>query len=83
MSDSDGILLYGDRIIVPLTSQKEILKIIHIGHPGTNRSLELYSDAYFWPGRTERVKESMKRCRQCSLTRKNAITHNPLASNIP
>ncbi|MCP4339810.1 MAG: hypothetical protein GY799_13190, partial [Desulfobulbaceae bacterium] len=83
LSETNGLLFLGERLIIPKESQKDILKQLHSGHPGVSRALELYSDAYFWPGATERIKEFVKDCRSCSETGKNAKTLIPPMKPIP
>ena len=36
-SISEQVLLYADRVVMPYTLQKEILKEFHIGNPGMTR----------------------------------------------
>ncbi len=44
---------------------------------------ELYSDAYWWPGATERIKEFTKMCPDCSHAGKNAHSIKPPSTLIP
>jgi len=83
LSEKDGLLFYGDRLIIPKSCRHRILTMLHSGHPGMARMIELYTDAYMWPGATERVKEFTKSCIDCSRAGKNAITTNPPINNIP
>ncbi|CCO35741.1 Retrotransposable element Tf2 155 kDa protein type 1 [Rhizoctonia solani AG-1 IB] len=51
-----GLLFYQGRILVPDAGdlREELLKVFHdspmAGHPGRQRTLELLSRAYYWPG---------------------------------
>jgi hypothetical protein len=49
LSVIDGIILKGDRIFVPLAMRKEMLKRIHHGHMGIEKSKRRARDALYWP----------------------------------
>ena len=46
----DGILLRGDRIVVPMSLQRRILKLVHETHVGIVRTKQLLRSRYFWVG---------------------------------
>ena len=46
----DGLLLKGDRILIPPTLRPEILDIIHQGHLGQEKCLLRARTCVFWPG---------------------------------
>jgi len=63
LSISDGCLLYGSRVVIPLTLQPQVLQILHLGHLGMQRMKQLARSAVYWP----RVDaDIMVACRQCS-----------------
>ena len=48
-STSDDVLPYRERIVIPSTFQKRILKDFHAGHPGSNRMEILMRSFVYWP----------------------------------
>ena len=47
----DGLVLKGDRIIIPQSLKKKVLEAIHIGHQGETKCLLLARNPFFfWPG---------------------------------
>ena len=58
----DGLILKGDRIIVPTSLRKEILSIIH---QGQEKCLLRARTSVFWPGLTKDVVDLAKECDPC------------------
>ncbi|KAF8747845.1 hypothetical protein RHS01_11234 [Rhizoctonia solani] len=71
-----GLLFYQGRIVVPDigTLQTDLLCIYHdsplAGHPGRQRTLELISCAYYWPGIQADTYWHMDSCKICQQIRK-------------
>ena len=61
----DGLILKGDRIIIPEALRENVLKAIHLGHQGETKSILLAREAVFWPGITNQIKEMVKACTTC------------------
>ena len=61
----DGLILKGDRIVVPTSLRKEILSIIHQGHLGQEKCLLRARTSVFWPGLTKDVVDLAKECDPC------------------
>ena len=61
----DGLILKGDRIVVPPTLRREILNIIHQGHLGQEKCLLRARTSVFWPGLTKDVINLVKECDPC------------------
>ena len=59
-------LLYGSRIIVPLSLQKQTLDKIHQGHQGIQRCRLRAQHSVWWPGVSTQVKEKVQNCSICS-----------------
>lgn len=62
----DGLVLKGDRIIIPQSLRQEVLKAIHTGHQGETKCLLLARESVFWPGITKDIKEMVQQCNVCS-----------------
>ncbi|QRW18205.1 Retrotransposable element Tf2 protein [Rhizoctonia solani] len=78
-----GLLFYQGRIVVPDvgTLRTDLLRIYHdsplSGHPGRQRTLELISRAYYWPGIWADTYWHVDSCETCQRIRK------PRYSSIP
>ena len=52
----DGLILKGDRFVIPPTLRPEVLNIIHQGHLGQEKCLlRERTSAVFWPGISEEI----------------------------
>ena len=72
----DGILLRGDRIVVPASLQRRILKLAHETHVGIVRTKQLLRSRYFWVGMDKAIEATIKDCPACAACR-------PLNKNTP
>ncbi|XP_064390623.1 uncharacterized protein K02A2.6-like [Halichondria panicea] len=60
------LLLYNNRIVVPLKLRKETLENIHEGHQGIERSRLRAQCSVWWPCVTAEVKQYVENCRECA-----------------
>lgn len=66
MTVDDGLLLRGNRIVVPQQLQKETLAKIHSGHQGMRKCQQRISTAVWWPGITHQLEQMIINCPECS-----------------
>ena len=64
--DNDGLLLYGQRIIVPTSLRKEALQRIHNGHQGIQHSQLRAKISVWWPGISTDIDNTVKQCPSCA-----------------
>ena len=75
----DDVLLYSERVTIPKTLQKRILKDFHVGHPGTNRMKSLMWSFDYWPSMDQDITNMVETCKGYDLAAKGPlITHKPL-----
>ena len=53
----DGVVLRGDRIVIPKMMRKDMLTKLHAGHIDINSSLRRARDLVFWPGMSNDIRE--------------------------
>jgi hypothetical protein len=61
----DGIILKGDRIIIPKSMRPEILKQLHYAHQGVEKCRLRAKAAVFWDGITKDIEELVAKCSYC------------------
>ena len=62
----DGLILKGDRIIIPEALRSQILDALHTGHQSKSKCLLLVRESVFWPDITNDIKQLVKDCDICN-----------------
>ena len=60
-----GCILYGHRVVVPLTLQQQVLKEIHEGHMGIVGMKSLARIHVWWPKINEHIEAHADQCVPC------------------
>ena len=68
----NGVLLKGDRILMPPTLRPEVLDIIHQGHLGQKKCLLWARTCVFWPGITKDIINKVDQCEPCQKYQRKA-----------
>lgn len=79
LSCLDGCVLWGNRVIVPKEGQEAVLQELHDAHPGETRMKRLARMFVWWPGITEQIESTVKKCPECQKNQQNP----PLAPLLP
>ena len=66
ISYAKGILLKGDRIIVPESLRRSILDSIHEGHQGMDKCKRRARQSVFWPSMNNEIEQKVRKCKACS-----------------
>ena len=59
LSELNGIILRGERILIPTSMRKEMLERIHQGHMGKEKSKRRARDVLHWPGMGSEIQEKI------------------------
>ena len=63
----DGVLLRGDRIVIPVKLRERVVQLGHEGHPGARVMKEHLRSTVWWPKIDRQVEDYVKACRGCTL----------------
>lgn len=74
------LLLYGSRIVVPASLQRETLSKLHQGHQGVERCRLRANVSVWWPGLSTQIEEFIRKCTECARTKKHR--KEPLMSTV-
>ena len=85
---ADGLLLKGNRIIIPDKDRPQILKQIHEGHLGIQKCLQRAKATVYWPRLYDELKDLVTNCAIClkysASNRKDSTKiGSPLGQEIP
>ena len=62
----DGLLMRGQRVVIPEPLQEEVLHKLHGGHQGITRCRSRAKISVWWPGLTQQLKRFIQNCPQCA-----------------
>jgi|GEM_PF-2645699 len=80
--DGKLLLLDGVRIIVPKSAIPSILKRMHAGHPGQEKSLKLAQALFYWPGMNNEIRNFVSTCKHCFRQLPSQVA-NPVSTSPP
>ena len=60
-----GLLMKGNRLVVPLTMRIEVLERLHDAHQGITKCRERATASVWWPGLSHQLEEVVKQCPIC------------------
>uniref|UniRef100_A0A914H3I8 RNA-directed DNA polymerase n=1 Tax=Globodera rostochiensis TaxID=31243 RepID=A0A914H3I8_GLORO len=70
LSEVQGCLLFGDRVIIPAELRQRILKALHFTHPGMVRMKSLARQFVYWPRITTDIERWVRNCPDCASAAK-------------
>ena len=68
LSFADGLVLRGDRIVVPTALQQKAVDVAHSSHLGIVKTKSLIRESLWFPGIDRRVEASIKDCVPCQAS---------------
>ena len=61
----EGIVMRGNRIIVPINMRKEMKQLLHKGHIGITKITAIAQETLYWPGISSMFKDLVSPCSSC------------------
>jgi len=61
----DGLVIMGERIVVPLSLRRKVLKRLHKSHLGTEKTKLRARQILYWPGMSNDITTTVQQCRIC------------------
>ena len=61
----DDLLLYDDRLVIPVEMQMDVLQHIHDGHLGLIKCLAHAQLSVWWPGLSQAIADMVGKCKTC------------------
>ena len=68
-----GILMKGDRVIIPSALRLDVLDKIHTGHQGIQKCRERAKSGVWWPGLSKQIEDLVRECSTCIKTKVNRV----------
>lgn len=67
LCETDGLLLRGNRLIIPSALRDQVIELAHEAHPGIGAMKRRLRQKVWWPAIDKAVEVCVKRCKQCTL----------------
>lgn len=83
LSVEDGVILKGERIVIPVSAQKHILQKLHTGHQGIEKTILRAKDCVYWPNVNKDIEQLVRECPVCQKYQKNPPPEPLLQHEVP
>ena len=77
LHEAEDLIFKEDNIIIPSKMRPEMLKLIHQGHFGIEKTKARARTAIYWPGMSNDIEDLISKCNTCN-TYRNKNTKEPL-----
>ena len=62
---NNELITLGDRILIPKSARKDILRGLHTSHLGRNKTIALARTLYYWKNMTKDIEQLVEQCDKC------------------
>ena len=83
LSELNGIILRGERLLIPTSMRKDMLERIHQGHMGIEKSKRRARDVLHWPLMNSEIQDKISRCGICQQHEKQNSKEPMIPSQLP
>ena len=73
LTTEGGCIMWGGRVVIPVSLRKKVLAELHAVHPGMSRMKSLARSYLWWPGVDKDIEEMVRQCENCQKNQKNPI----------
>lgn len=77
LSSYNGIIIRGNRIVIPSSLQSKAVELAHIGHQGIVKTKGLLRERVWFPGIDKMVENKVHNCLTCQATTRGKTTTEP------
>ena len=79
----DGVVLLGERIVIPARLRLHILHALHSAHQGVSAMCARAADSVFWPNMTIDITKTREQCHECNRIAKSQPMQPPSTIEPP
>ena len=84
LSVEDGLLLRGNRIVIPMALCAPVMNRLHGEHLGINKCRDCARESVWWPGLKRELEVKISMCTKCTKSHSQKPAAEPLMmSNLP
>lgn len=78
LSHKNGIVLKGNKLVIPYILRQQVLAVAHESHLGKTKTKQLLRSKVWWPSIDGDVDTIIDNCSSCQITGGNKVTVEPL-----
>ena len=79
----DGVILRGERLVIPKSLRAKYIDRVHKGHPGNHRTKERAKDIMFWPTMNEDIESALSKCSPCNSMKSHQQRETMINHPVP
>ena len=79
----EGLVFKGNKIVVPKTLTKEMLKKLHYNHLGIEKCKMRAREILYWPFMTKEIEDVVESCHVCNKYKKSKIKEPLMPREVP
>jgi transposase InsO family protein len=83
LSVQDGLVMRGDRVVIPANMRKLMKEKLHASHLGVNGCLRRARECLYWPGMTQEIKDHLACCDICRSMDTQQAKETLIHHNVP
>lgn len=83
LSELDGLIVRGSRIVIPVNMREMVLDRIHDGHQGLTKCRERALQSVWWPKMRQDISTKVQQCQFCTENRHTQRKEPLLPSVLP
>ena len=83
LCSADNLVLLNNRLVIPSSMRQDILKCIHEGHMGIEKSKARARVCVYWPAMYEAIEQEVKKCPVCNKYSKGNQKEPMIPHNVP
>ena len=80
---SSGVIMYGDRVVIPSSLRHSVLDILHSAHQGVSGMSARAKSIVFWPGITADIHRRRAQCTACNKIAPSQAKMPPVDQFVP
>ena len=83
LSVEDGVILKGDRVLIPESMRADVMKRLHAGHQGVEKCKLRAKISVFWDGINKDIEEVIQRCDVCQTHQRSTPKETLMPHELP
>jgi hypothetical protein len=83
LSDYDGLLLRGNRIVMPVSLRESAVKLAHEGHQGISKTKQRLRSKVWWPSMDKEAERLCRACFECQLVSSPSKPEPIVSTRLP